>query len=89
MRAKPIQKQGLYWITIWGVISSVVSVYYYLRPVVYMYMKEAEAGQEMMLRDDAPSTKFTIFFASLFVIIAGLLSQLFYDLVGHSVMTLF
>ncbi|MCH2532963.1 MAG: NADH-quinone oxidoreductase subunit N [Bdellovibrionales bacterium] len=82
-------KQGLYWITIWGVISSVVSVYYYLRPVVYMYMKEADFGQQSMLRDDAQSTKFTVFFASLFVIIAGLLSQLFYDLIGHSVMTLF
>lgn len=82
-------KQGLYWLTIWGVVSSVVSVYYYLRPVVYMYMKPEEEAAGELMNDSAHSTRFTIFFAALFVIIAGLLSQLFYDLVSHSVMTLF
>lgn len=33
-------KQGLFWLAIWGVLSSAVSVYYYLRPIVYMYMRE-------------------------------------------------
>ena len=37
---------GLYWLALWGVVNSVISVYYYLRPVVMMYMKEAETGQE-------------------------------------------
>ena len=29
---------GLVWGTIWAVISSVISLYYYLRPILYMYM---------------------------------------------------
>ena len=35
-------KQGFFWLAIWGVINSVISVYYYLRPVVLMYMKESD-----------------------------------------------
>lgn len=35
--------EGLLWLAIWGVISSVIGVYYYLRPIVVMYMKEGEA----------------------------------------------
>lgn len=37
---------GLYWLALWGVVNSVISVYYYLRPIVMMYMKDAEEGQE-------------------------------------------
>ena len=35
-------KNGLVWLAIWGVVSSVISVYYYLRPVVAMYMRDEE-----------------------------------------------
>ncbi len=35
--------EGLLWLTVWGVINSVISVYYYLRPIVVMYMKDGEA----------------------------------------------
>ncbi len=35
--------EGLLWLAIWGMISSVISVYYYLRPIVVMYMKEGQA----------------------------------------------
>lgn len=35
--------EGLLWLAIWGVVSSVIGVYYYLRPIVVMYMKEGEA----------------------------------------------
>jgi NADH-quinone oxidoreductase subunit N len=34
---------GLSWLAIVGVINSVVSAYYYLRVVIYMYLKESEA----------------------------------------------
>ena len=36
-------EQDMYWLPFWGVISSVISVYYYLRPIVVMYMHEGEA----------------------------------------------
>lgn len=35
--------EGLLWLAIWGVVSSVIGVYYYLRPIVVMYMKEGDA----------------------------------------------
>lgn len=35
--------EGLLWLAVWGMISSVIGVYYYLRPVVIMYMKEGDA----------------------------------------------
>ncbi len=35
-------KAGFFWLAIWGVLSSVISVYYYLRPIVAMYMSNEE-----------------------------------------------
>jgi NADH-quinone oxidoreductase subunit N len=35
--------EGLLWLAIWGVLNSVIGVYYYLRPIVVMYMKEGDA----------------------------------------------
>ena len=35
-------KGGFTWLAVIGVLNSVVSVYYYLRVIVYMYMKEPE-----------------------------------------------
>lgn len=34
-------KQGLFWLAIWGAINSAIAVYYYLRPIVVMYMHES------------------------------------------------
>ena len=33
-------KQGFFWLAVWGVINSVISVYYYLKPVILMYMHD-------------------------------------------------
>lgn len=32
--------EGLMWMAFWGVVNSVLGAYYYLRPIVVMYMKE-------------------------------------------------
>jgi len=37
----------LTWLAIFGVINSVISAYYYLRVVVFMYMREAQETEEM------------------------------------------
>ncbi len=64
-------EQGLIWLAIWGVINSVISVYYYLRPVVIMFMVEGEA-------DQAPrqliATKTAIYTAAVLVIVLGIIS---------------
>lgn len=40
-------EQNLYWLAFWGVINSVIAVYYYLRPVVVMYMSETDERIEV------------------------------------------
>ncbi len=34
--------QGLVWLVVWAVINSVISIYYYLRPILYIYMMEPD-----------------------------------------------
>src|SRR5439155_13964168 len=35
---------GLYWLTVIAFVNSVIGAYYYLRVLVYMYMREPAAG---------------------------------------------
>ncbi len=35
-------KQGFVWLAVWGAIGSIIGAYYYLRPIVYMYMKDED-----------------------------------------------
>lgn len=78
--------EGLMWLAIWGVINSVISVYYYLRPVVVMYMQEDArtemAGQFYLSRS-------TVFLAAFVLVVAGLLSAPLFRIVQASVVSLF
>jgi NADH-quinone oxidoreductase subunit N len=49
--------EGLLWLALWGVINSVISVYYYLRPIVVMYMKPGTC-------DVAPGSNYGTVFAA-------------------------
>ena len=63
--------EGLLWLALWGMLSSVISVYYYLRPVVVMYMKEGDA-------DIAPhslnATMITVVVSAILILTLGLVS---------------
>ena len=79
-------KQGLFWLAVWGVINSVISVYYYLRPIVNMYMSDEEPS------DIVPSKKLTVFgvgVMSALVVFVGVVSEPFYRFVVKSVSNLF
>lgn len=80
-------KQGLLWLAFWGVIGSVISVYYYLRPIVAMYMETP------MLRREAipvrPLSYFAIAFMALLVVVFGLAAEPFYQVVLTSVAKVF
>lgn len=39
-------REGLVWLAAWGIGTSIVGVYYYLRPVVLMFMSDAPAPAE-------------------------------------------
>lgn len=79
-------KQGFFWMAVWGVIGSVISVYYYLRPVVAMYMSEEEglsAGPQRAL------SQMAIVGTAFMVILFGIFSDPFYQFVTASVSGLF
>lgn len=80
-------KQGLIWLAVWGVIGSIISVYYYLRPVVAMYMEEpVMAPAKTALR---PLSYFTVSFVALLVVVFGLAAEPFYQVVLASVNKVF
>lgn len=62
--------EGLLWLAIWGVINSVISVYYYLRPIVVIYMKEGTESDAGPLL----ATRTALILCSIFVLFLGLVS---------------
>lgn len=71
-------KSGLTWLAILGIISSVISVYFYLRIVVLMYFKEAEG-------EVIPAKSFSGFFgvaiSVIMVILLGIIPGSLLDLI--------
>jgi len=73
--------EGLIWLALWGVINSVISVYYYLRPIVVMYMKDGEAD---IAEGSHYATKVTAFACAILIIIIGILSGPLFEVVEKS-----
>lgn len=63
--------EGLLWLAVWGVLNSVISVYYYLRPIVVMYMKEgtAEIAERRLV-----ATSVTVIVSAILISFLGLFS---------------
>lgn len=64
-------QEGLIWLALWGVVNSVISAYYYLRPIVVMYMKEGDADVAGHSRQ---ATTVTIVMAAILTIVLGIAS---------------
>ncbi len=73
--------EKLLWLALWGVINSVISVYYYLRPIVMMYMKPGDAD---VADHSLHATMVTVFVSALFVLVMGIFSGPLYELVEKS-----
>jgi NADH-quinone oxidoreductase subunit N len=71
-------KSGLTWLAIIGIISSVISVYFYLRIVVLMYFRE---GEEKVLPAKSFSGMLGVIISVLLVIILGILPGYLLDLI--------
>lgn len=70
--------EGLMWLAFWGVVNSVISVYYYLRPIVLMYMKDGDCN----IADESHfGTTVAIVIAALLIIVFGLGSGPIFDLI--------
>ncbi len=74
-------KEGLLWLALWGVLNSVISVYYYLRPVVTIYMKDGEA---QIAGHNLTATTVTIFISALFIALLGFVSGPIFSAVERS-----
>lgn len=80
-------KQGLTWLAVWGVVGSIISVYYYLRPVVAMYMEESTIAVPMMR--SRTLSYFAVAVMAIAVLVFGLTSESFYQVVLASVAKVF
>ena len=79
-------KSHYYWLAVIGVLNSAVSVYYYLRVVVYMYFKEPE-GEIPVYRFTVPAV-FSIVLAVWGVLQMGILPGNILSIARHSIMAL-
>jgi len=71
-------KSGLTWLAILGIISSVISIYFYLRIVVLMYFKESEAD---VVYSKSFSGFFGVVISVLLVILLGIIPGSLLDLI--------
>ena len=68
-------KQGFIWVAVWGAIASIISAYYYLRPIVFMYMRDEEgvsASKQYQLTYGVTAV------LAVLTIVLGLLTEPFY-----------
>lgn len=72
--------EGLLWMALWGIINSVLSVYFYLRPIVVMYMKEGNCSSSK----ENYGTTFVVVMLALFVILLGVVSGPIFNLIEKS-----
>lgn len=73
--------EGLMWLAFWGVINSVIGVYYYLRPIVVMYIKDGDCD---IAPNQAPGTTVLVVTAAMLIIILGLASGPLFSLFERS-----
>jgi len=76
-------KAGYVWLTIIAVIFSVISAFFYLRVVMYMYMEEPK--EELILTTSVPMN-FVLAFTALIIIVLGIFPSYLFNLVRFSVL---
>ncbi|PWU14231.1 MAG: NADH-quinone oxidoreductase subunit N [Bdellovibrio sp.] len=73
--------EGLIWLALWGVINSVISVYYYLRPIVAMYMKEG--GQD--LQDHHLGSRMAVVTCAFLILVLGVFSGPLFEVIERAI----
>ncbi|MEJ5350886.1 MAG: NADH-quinone oxidoreductase subunit N [Melioribacteraceae bacterium] len=71
-------ESGLTWLAIIGVLSSVISVYFYLRVVVYMYFKEPIQNFQIEI---SPFALTSVIISSALVLIFGIMPDLLMNII--------
>ncbi len=81
--------QGFWWLAFWGVIGSVIAVYYYLRPIVGMYMKPSAATTEEPAYVGKLSSQLVIAICAALVVLTGLIADPLFERVLSAVKRVF
>jgi NADH-quinone oxidoreductase subunit N len=76
---------GYYWLAMIGVLNSAISLYYYVRVVVFMYIKTERAGSEPTM---SPALGFALAVAVAATLILGVYPRLLFDAAEASARTL-
>ncbi len=74
--------EGYYWLTVMGVMSSAVGVYFYLRPIVMMYMTE---GGTLKVDRNSYLSQAVALVMAIAMLVFGIFSTPLYDFVRNSV----
>jgi NADH-quinone oxidoreductase subunit N len=65
-------ESGLYWLAILALVNSVIAAYYYLRVMVYMYMREPAAGAPVAVPMRSGYVAFALLVSAVLVFVLGL-----------------
>ena len=83
--AEVARHAGYYWLAIIGVLNSAISLYYYVRVVVFMYIKTERAGSEPAM---SPAIGFALAVAVAATLFLGIYPRLLFDAAEASARTL-
>jgi NADH-quinone oxidoreductase subunit N len=76
---------GYYWLAVIGVLNSAVSLYYYIRVVVFMYLKKETIGSEPRTR---PTLALALAVAIVATLVLGVYPRLLFEVAEASARTL-
>jgi NADH-quinone oxidoreductase subunit N len=71
---------GLYWLAVLGLLNSVIGAYYYLRVLVYMYMREPAAGAPVAIPMRSGYVAAALIVSAILVLALGLTPTTYLDL---------
>jgi len=74
-----------YWLAVIGVLNSAISLYYYIRVVVFMYLKKETTGSEPTM---SPTLAFTLAVAVVATLVIGVYPRLLFEVADKSAHTL-
>lgn len=75
---------GLYWLAVLGFVNSVVGAYYYLRVLVYMYMREPAAGAPVAVPMRSAYVTAALLISAALVLAMGLMPTRYLDIAVHA-----
>ena len=73
-------ESGLYWLAVVGLLNTVVGAYYYLRVLVYMYMREPAAGAPVAIPMRSGYVAAALIVSAILVLALGLTPNRYLDL---------